>query len=235
MKDFLGAYGKAGGIGACAGFLLSFLIGLVSGNPFGTVLLRAVLFALLVGGFCVGAQVVLGRFLPELTGASAGAGDPERKGVDIVLPEENPHARFPGVRVTGPGGAAEDGVAEAEALSESARGDGEDEGGGGAPSDLEPPDPESMEAAGSGSPGGDAPAAVSGTAGGPVEGNPPRKAAPLPDLDQPGTGFTASMGGGRAGASRPRRDAPGLSELSGEDPATIARAIRTVLKKDEKG
>jgi len=235
LKDLLGAYGKVGGIGAASGFLLSLLIGLFSGNPFGTVLLRALLLALLFAGFGIGAQVVLGRFLPEIAGVPAAGGETAPKKVDIVLPEENPHAAAPGVRVAEPGGTTEDGVAEAQALAEGGRTE-EDGDVEAMPSDLPPPGPD--EEAASVEEAVEGPAPKPAAAAEPVrprtETDRPRGAGPLPTLDSLGGAFGSSPKRA-AGASKSRADAGMTGQLGGEDPATIARAIRTVLKKDEKG
>ncbi|MBP7901603.1 MAG: hypothetical protein KA015_02180 [Spirochaetes bacterium] len=48
-----------------AAFLISLLSGLVSGNPFAVVLLRAVLFASVFAGLSFGSLFVLKKFVPE--------------------------------------------------------------------------------------------------------------------------------------------------------------------------
>ena len=68
------------------------------------------------------------------------------------------------------------------------------------------------------------------------------RAPELPDISSLGAS-RAPRGGGPAAQGRPGRSAdkpstPGdemKGALSGQDPATLARAIRTVLKRDEKG
>ena len=66
MKEFIRAYGKLAGLFAAAALVLSFLTGILARNPIGTVILRAVLLAVLFGGLGVGLQFVVKRFLPEL-------------------------------------------------------------------------------------------------------------------------------------------------------------------------
>jgi len=226
LKDFMGAYGKIGGIGAAAGFLLSMLVGLFSGNPFATIVLRALLFALLFGGLGIGARIVVGRFLPELESASGSGREPEARKVDIVLPEENPHVDPQGVRVAEAGG---DGGAEAKGPMESgASGDeGNAETGS---SDLPPPDAEDMDEVQE-APETESPEPVTA-----AEPERPRGAGPLPTLDSLGSG-SSPMGSSGMGTAmgRAKANAGAMGDLGGEDPATIARAIRTVLKKDEKG
>jgi hypothetical protein len=75
------------------GFFLSLLVGAVSGVSFGTVLLRGVISAALFGGIGLGLNVLIGKFLPGLTGDETGgeqAEEDETGGVDIVIEEEVP-------------------------------------------------------------------------------------------------------------------------------------------------
>jgi hypothetical protein len=209
VKDFFGAYGKTAGIGAGAGFLLSLLVGLLSGNPLGIVILRALLLAVLCGGFGAGARVVFGRFLPELTGtAEAGEGTPPT-GVNIVLPEENPH-------VGSPEAAEPDGMAAGDLTGEMA---------------AESPSSESLEP-GSAEVDGQPLEAAEEAAGRSPDPGKQRGAEPLPDLDALGSALSTPSGGGRAGTSRPRRGPGSAGIQDGEDPAVIAQAIRTMLKKE---
>lgn len=52
--------------GASTGFILSLFAGLISGNPFFTVLLRAVLMAILSGVLATALALIVAKFLPEL-------------------------------------------------------------------------------------------------------------------------------------------------------------------------
>ncbi|MDR3201166.1 MAG: hypothetical protein LBT68_06870, partial [Spirochaetales bacterium] len=71
-------------------FCISFLFGLIGGVEFATLILGAFLGAVVFGGLSLGVGVLLRRFLPELF-ASAGEND---GGIDITVPEINPHERF---------------------------------------------------------------------------------------------------------------------------------------------
>ncbi|MDR1933338.1 MAG: ABC transporter permease [Spirochaetales bacterium] len=70
-------------------FCISLLFGLIGGVGFGTLILRAFLGALAFGGLGFAADVFLRRFLPELFTA----GEENGEGVDITVPEVNPHDR----------------------------------------------------------------------------------------------------------------------------------------------
>ena len=51
---------------AIAALALSFLLGLISGVRFSTILLRSLIISLISGGFDVGARILLERFVPDL-------------------------------------------------------------------------------------------------------------------------------------------------------------------------
>ena len=71
-------------------FLLSFFTGIFGRVGFGTVLLRALLFALLFGGVAIGINLLLRKYLPEIfsSGGESRDIDTERT-VDITLGEED--------------------------------------------------------------------------------------------------------------------------------------------------
>ncbi len=62
-------------IGAAVGFGLSFLVGLLSGASFITLLFRAVILAVFAGGVVFAVQFAISRFLPELTDAPGQVSD----------------------------------------------------------------------------------------------------------------------------------------------------------------
>jgi hypothetical protein len=224
MREFIRTYGKLAGLFAAAALVLSLLTGLLARNPFGTVLLRAVLAAVVFGGLAVGLQYVVRRFLPELTGeASAqagGEGQPDGKGrtVDIVLPEENP--------LVAGAGSSPAGEERQEPTAAELEGELEEAGAG-----LDTPgDAPFADAVPEGEDGGRSrPEQPASTAGGGRDGLPD-----ISDLEQPAA---------RPGRSRlPRTSFSGaaIDEIERTltrdiDPSTHARAIRTLLKRDEKG
>lgn len=95
-EALLREYGRTVAIFAAAGFVLSLLVGLLARNPFGVLLLRAVLLAIAFAGVGAGLQYVVRRFLPGIadgegaeSGEAAAAAAPAAgSNVDIVLPEE---------------------------------------------------------------------------------------------------------------------------------------------------
>ena len=253
VMDFVRDNWKIASACALGALLLSLLIGLIAGNPFGAAILRAFLLCLLFAGLGVGARLVARTYLPELVTAPEGS-QPETeavrgRNVDIVLPEENGISRQTPRADTESGGA--DGVDEPlgdtdelsqEVVSpseEQALGEIADELAEELPSATEQSAPEADElsvdgAEGRGSTGKGGP---SGSAVG-------EDLDDLPDIsnlemasEEP-QGMTGSSAGGRSSRGAVRGEKPGdalRGAVSGQDPATIARAIRTVLKKDEKG
>ena len=224
MRDFIRTYGKLAGLFAAAAFVLSFVTGIAARNPVGTIILRAVLLSALFCGLGVGLQFVVRKFLPELTGAPAAAPDEPAPGsrvnasgmgavVDIVLPEENP---LEAGRAAGEAELEEAPEEDAEertaVLQESVDGSPLEE----TPVSAEPAEPSLESLKQSGSPGGlDAlPDIGSLEASGPVPG-------------RPRTGRRAGTGASPGEAMR--------SRAIQEDPSTLARAVRTVLKREEKG
>jgi hypothetical protein len=219
MKDAVREYGRTVAIFAAAGLVLSLLVGLLARNPFGVLVLRAVLFAVFFGGVGAGMHYVVRRFLPELTGggttgtaaADDAAGKPEGSTIDIVLPEE-------------PLPVAGSSQQRGEVLEE-LPGTG-DAGGASAVEELD---------------------AAESTAG-PASATTQRTGSPsgsrdgfdaLPDIAT--FGDEAARGGTRRADTRARpagsRAKPAdaaRSVLEREDPASLARAVRTVLKREER-
>ncbi len=202
---------KAAYWGGIAGFALSFLVGLVGGVPFGSILLRALIWGILFGALAALAYYVLSRFVPELASLVGGKAEQKSPGaVDIVLPGENPHERgaepgafaegAPGDEDYAPGGAGEATmVEEVEELPPAeAAADGKEAADEGFFSDI-------RDDAGSDR---------------------------LPEFDddalKPRSGGLSALGGASA------QKAGGI--LGGAtDARDVARAIRTVLKRDQKG
>ncbi len=95
--------------GAATGFTLSFIVGLLGGNPFGIVLFRAVLMGILFSGLALVLGAVVSKFLPELENPAAA--EPSETGgmVDITLGDQNDR-----IDPFAPGADADDDMAEAE-------------------------------------------------------------------------------------------------------------------------
>jgi hypothetical protein len=222
VKDALREYGRTVAIFAAAGLVLSLLVGLLARNPFGVMVLRALLFAILFSGVGAGMQYVVRRFLPEIAGSEAagpeGGGDaavkPEGSTIDIVLPEEPvPAAEAP----EGRGETLEELPGTGEAIGDTVveELDGAEPVPGPAPAPAPEPAPRVVGRA----------RIRDGLDG-------------LPDIGSIGTGGDAARSntrnatrfpGARAKPSDATRDV-----LEREDPATLARAVRTVLKREER-
>jgi hypothetical protein len=260
VKDFVRNAWRIAAACAAGAFVFSLLIGLIAANPFGIALSRAFLFALLFAALGVGLRAVIKAYLPEVMGTSpppADAGAPVAGSVDIVLPEDEglqreafqgsagPEAASGGAEdepteVLDAGEADEPSPAEAPALGDLAEEFGE-----------ELPRAEGEETA-----AGGARARGRSFAASPLVGEEADEVQPQEDLPRSAASMDAGEldalpdiaeleppSGLKSGpAARVPRSAVGQTPedavrnlLSNEDPATLARAIRTALKKDEKG
>jgi hypothetical protein len=247
MREFIRTYGKLAGLFAAAALVLSFLTGILARNPIGTVLLRALLLAVLFGGLGIGLQFVVRRYLAGLGGeAPAETGRVEEGGsrIDIVLPEENPlvgdnasgTSEVPADLEAAPGDSAGAGEADAAGSIENPVGAGDFGGDDGAEGAEEAPG--AMEALLPGEdPGGAADAAGGPTGPARAGQGAGRGVDVLPDIAglEPAEG---SRGRGRV----PRKSFSGAAVdealrrmVEDEDPATMARAVHTIVKRDEKG
>jgi len=261
VRDFVKDAWRMAAACAAGAFVLSLLIGLIAANPFGIAFSRAFLFALLFGGLGAGLRAVLKSYFLQAAGAAPPAGGPgaaARPGsVDIVLPEDEALQRqafqrpgTEGAFADGAGGSSEEtsaasddepaevleapeeeegSTAEARALGELTAGLGDDlDPVEGAPRSRPSFSPAS---AGSGEEGVESEDDLS-FAGGGSAGD----LDALPDIAQlePPQRSGPSARIPRAGSGASPEDAV-RNLLSNEDPSTLARAIRTALKKDEKG
>lgn len=245
-------------VAAAVAAFLSALVGIVSGVAFAALLLRAVLFGVLFGALAYGGLLLARRVLPGLASEGASAGDLDGEGsefrgrtVDIVLPGEAP-ADFGGnedeLESLPDGDAAEEAVdASPSPPAEQAP---RVPAAASRPAARRHPDAvpeEAPEELGS-------LLEPDGTDGGPIAV--PRAEDPgrvgsdeldvLPDLD----GFSDSFApveyrGATAGpdSKASRRPAGGASSglsrgdprTDSLDPAQLAQAVRTILKRDQKG
>jgi hypothetical protein len=205
VREALREYGRTVAIFAAAGLVLSLLVGILAGNPFGVILLRALAFAAAFGGVGAGLQYVVRRFLPELAGGTDATppGPPETAGatgstVDIVLPEE-PVSYDDAATPAEP-------VEDLPAAGEEAPTGGADPAASGSP-------------AGAGAPGGDP--------------GPGEDVDALPEMasvdDVPSGPRPAPSPYGRPRPADATRDV-----LERMDRATLARGVHTMLKRDER-
>jgi len=190
------------------GFLLSFLIGIIGGVLFGALILRALQWGLLFAFLGAALHYVISRFLPEML-ASTDAKQGGSGSIDIVLPEEMPHA------------ASEEngeGVEElpAEELEEAA---GEIE---------EIPMAEEVEESEPRTAGMHEESSFFSA----IKDEEAELPEELPEFE--GEILPEGRSQSSSAAFAPKR-ASSRAPASSADPAEIARAIRTVLKKDQKG
>lgn len=190
-------------ITAGSAFLLSVVIGVIGNVSFGVLILRAVTVAVLFGVGAIGVTIVIDRYLPELRRASAASAG-------------SPTGNTVDIVVEG-----DDGL---ETVADGPDENGEeygavDNGVGELPAD----DPDGVleeveESAGSGE-------TMSGAIDGEVEEiEEIASGDELPNVDSMADSFTEI----------PLGEDPGDESLdSGEDPELMARAIRTVLKREE--
>jgi hypothetical protein len=261
VKDFVRDAWKTAAACAAGAFVLSLLIGLIAANPFGIAVSRAFLFALLFAGLGVGLRAVVKSYLPEAMGASrpaADAGAPAAGGtVDIVLPEDEGLQREAFQGSAGQGVGSMDAEDEPADVLDAAEADEPSQAEARVPGELaeelaeELPEAESGQAAARsgregghpsvGSPAGDEeaeeaqpedelPRSVANVDAGELDALP--EIAELEPPSGPKNGPAARVP--RSAVGKTPEDAV-RNLLANEDPATLARAIRTALKKDEKG
>jgi hypothetical protein len=248
---------RVAGIAGGAAFVLSFLVGLVSGAGILVVLLRAVIFAVLFFGASCGIHFVVQTFLPELLSSTGEAsvgdildGAPGSR-VNVTVGEAIqgafPTGDFDEVdNIDGKKRAPDPGSVSVAGLSGLSDADGGFESAMptlSAPP-LETPSQPLPKAAPlpKETPLPGAPLEKSGGAGYTETKGPPEVADLMPDIDALGEAFLPQAGG--AAESEPVYDTPVQtispsskgSGLKGDfNPKELAQAIQTVLKKDEKG
>jgi hypothetical protein len=232
-----------------AGAVVSLAAGIAGGNAFGTVLLRALASALLAGAAGFAAQYVVRRFLP---GLGAAAPSPPPPGVDILVDEELPlvggeRASAEGGRPAGqraPGSPADsvmDFEPEQTPAGEPAELPGEASAGpleiGDFPDLAEPAEQEPSLGRADREPAEGLPELETGVESlEPLEEASPRQARVgpppdgLPDFDGVEQGLPSRRG----------RKARELDEqlddvMQGQDPVSLAKAVRTFLRKDQEG
>lgn len=243
---------RASAFAAGAAFLLSILAGIISGVPFGALMLRAVLGAVVFAAGAAGVSVLIDRFLPDLKQSLANPGArkeaaPSGGRVDIVVEDEPFGGASGGFELeethdgadelsaaTGPMRAPasfDDEDADEVGELESAEDDADDH-------EPTPDAAEDGDAAGEFTPGlaaervhtvaedGHAEARGARAPGGVTEAMPEvASAGSLPDIE----GFSGSFSEPGGGAQVEEEPTSGSSD----DASTMARAIRTVLKREQ--
>ncbi len=244
---------RASLVAAGSAATLSALVGIIAGVGFFTLLLRAIVGALLIGGAVYGGIILLRTMVPGLFSSAEAEADFDplvsdelEKGgnVDIVLPGEaiGPESfigpdEAPAYTHGGRSSMAASGPVPGHRTADAVLDEEADE--------LSPVDEASLLDA-EGSEGAGAAAMPSGVV--PDKGRRPSAGFDdldvLPDLEGFSDSFTASefaSGGSSAAASQPASYG-GTASSSGSrqgqdglDPAALAQAVRTILKRDQKG
>jgi hypothetical protein len=215
---------KASVFEGAAAFLLSAVVGALGGVAFGALFLRALVSAAVFAGGAIGVRFLVQKYLPELAESPPSSGGVGGR-VDLVVDDEvddlmgHDHDDANDYSVDTDG--SEDDV-DGE-LEEEPESDGETVGDPGADAETddveeldEVPEPDEANLSAEDGPAG---ALLEEVEDVDTAGN------SLPDLGSYEDSFV-STGDGIA-------DEPGGTSESGDDPAVMARAIRTVLKRDE--
>ena len=240
---------------AGAGAVLSLLLGIAAANPFGVILLRMLLCGLGAGGVAYGLSLVLERFLPELGREPAGEATPEAGGrLNIVIPAENPHvsqgmdlspeleaptedavpadltSEYPEDETLSEQGGLLGGAVE---IADEGGGPGQVSEAGALAEDVEDlgyPEEVPAEPA---SPSAEAASAVEVDTldAGLGAAEPLAEAATEPDLDEETPSPRVEK---RRRGARPDGGADAM-DMAREDPENVARAVRTMLKRDQEG
>ncbi len=255
MKDFIRENGRTIAIIAAAAMILSLIIGLLTRNSFGVAFFRAIFLALFFGLFAAAILFTLKKYLPELSAReipvkTAESDEALGHAVDIVLPEEpmvGVEKEEGGVVLksqeaeSGPERYAEastdqydepDMLESADAVetpeAPMTREKGEKSGPSGGDSANGTADLTALDSDGSET--GEATDRLKRTQRGNTGG-----LDALPDFGFLGETVKTGSGARAAGqrARKPEDAARGF--VSEEDPETLAKAIRTVIKRDEKG
>jgi hypothetical protein len=235
---------------AVVGALISLIAGIAGGNPFGIILLRLVLSAVVFAALGIGVMIALRRFMPELLSRPGDLTESEaraaRPGLDIVIDEDIP--------LEGESLLEDRELAASGALGVAGAGEASGLGGEEVASAVESPElPEALEAAEEVTDLGGPTTAEAEEELSPLEGD-EHTAAPggrrpasstwqplgeemgsldaLPELEQPSaTAEARPPSRGAREASRARVE----QTVAGQDPANLAKAVRTFLRKDQEG
>jgi len=193
---------------AVFGAFVSLLAGIIKGNPFGVIVLRLVLSAVVCAGLGLIVNIILKKYLPELSAAPASAAAGTGEEVDIVIDEDIP------IEVEGL--MQEEAGLEGESTEEEAELILDEEG-----MDGEPVEAETLEPSGEMIPDSTA-----------VPLSPVtdfEELDTLPDIEQ----FSPTDEASPSAPKESRRSAQVEEVVKDQDPENLARAVRTFMKKDQ--
>jgi hypothetical protein len=202
------------------GLAISLITGVFAGVAIGALLVRALIAGVAFGVLGAVAFLIIERYVPELLQVAGGSeadeadDEAEGQGVDIELPEENPHiGRGPDESFEGAD--QEDFIEEVEELS------------------AEPDDAEEVEEAEPVDSLADSD--TPSTASTQNESEPSGIAETLPDLESLSSSFGSPSGTDQDEGEPPKSDKTVTVEGQQHDPEELAKAVKTFLKKNEEG
>jgi hypothetical protein len=217
---------------AAFGAVVSLLAGILGGNPFGVILLRLVLSAVVCAGLGLGVNLVVNKYLPEISSTSSLPAMESGEEVDIVIDEDIPIAEQEVEQQAGEPAEMLETVEAAEPLETPAAGESlieeqspivpdTTEEDAGFAEDILPFEDTATE----GQP--DAEEAVPEVAAVPVTDF--EDLDTLPDIDQ----FSPSTEESTAKPKGSKRSAQVEEVVRDQDPESLAKAVRTFMKKDQ--
>ena len=212
------------------GAAVSLLAGIIGGNPFGVILLRLILSALVCGGLGLGVNLLVKKFLPELSAAPPATQMETGAEVDIVIDEDIPPAEEVAVQQSPE---TEESLEQMEPADEEEASeltvpvDEEesplDTSEGGEESEEDVLTFEDADSQAQSSPNEFVPGIAA------VQAGDFEDLDTLPDIDT----FSPSTEEGEAPARPSRKDSKVEEVVRDQDPENLARAVRTFMKKDQ--
>ena len=221
-------------VSAGAAFVLVVLTGAIAGVGFGALLLRAILGALAFAALGVGGEMVAKKFLPELYNTSAGVpedvsggGDSADGGtIDITLDEENPHRNLDADGAEGSGTTTVEDEDIGVGVSDTTEGSD-----GASINEMDAADVEELETIDEERAESDRSGQVTQPTVSKEQSETPRPDG-LPSFDGVESAFDTTVVTETESATA----SAGIDVMGQEeDPETVARAVRTLLKRDEEG
>lgn len=205
---------------AAFGALVSLLAGIIGGNPLGVIVLRLVLSAVVCAGLGLIVNVILKKYLPELSATPASVEVETGEEVDIVIDEDIPVEVEALVQEeAGPEGERTE--EEAELILDEEGMDGEGMDGESAEVKVLPEEVETLESSNE--------QTLDSTA---VPLSPVtdfEDLDTLPDIDQ----FNPAAEESPTTSKKSRMNAQVEKVVKDQDPENLARAVRTFMKKDQ--
>jgi len=205
---------------AAFGALVSLLAGIIGGNPLGVIVLRLVLSAVVCAGLGLIVNVILKKYLPELSATPASVEVETGEEVDIVIDEDIPVEVEALVQEeAGPEGERTE--EEAELILDGEGMDGEGMDGESAEVKVLPEEVETLE------PSDEQTLDSTAVPLSPVTDF--EDLDTLPDIDQ----FNPAAEESPTTSKKSRMNAQVEKVVKDQDPENLARAVRTFMKKDQ--